>query len=59
LLAGCARVPTPGGDHRARKIRCHPGLAVHRDRLHPGEIIRIGDVCCTTLLRTASTSPAD
>jgi hypothetical protein len=54
LDAGCAPHPdVPAEITVPEKIRCHPGLVVHRDRLHPGEITRIGDVCCTTPLRTA------
>jgi hypothetical protein len=35
------------------RLRPHPGLLVHRDRLDPGEIVFVGDVACTTPLRTA------
>lgn len=43
-----AEVTVPGGGRRAR-----PGLVVHRDRLHPGEITEVDGVRCTTALRTA------
>lgn len=43
-----AEVTAPGRDQRA-----HLGLSVRRDRLHPGEITRVGDVRTTTPLRTA------
>lgn len=43
-----AEVTVPGRDQRA-----HPGLAVRRDRLHPGEITLVDDVRTTTPLRTA------
>jgi hypothetical protein len=54
LGADCAPDPdVPAEITLPEKIRCHPGFIVHRDRLHPGEITRVGDVCCTTPLRTA------
>ncbi len=34
-------------------LRTRPGLVVHRNRLHPGELTQVGDVRCTTPLRTA------
>jgi hypothetical protein len=43
-----AEVIVPGGGQRT-----HRGLIVHRDRLHAAEITRVGDVHCTTALRTA------
>jgi hypothetical protein len=43
-----AEVTVPGRDQRS-----HPGLVVHRDRLHPGEMTYIGDIGCTIPLRTA------
>lgn len=43
-----AEVTVPGGGRRR-----HPGLLVHRDRLHPGEITDVDGVRCTTPLRTA------
>lgn len=54
LDAACAPRPdVPAEITVPGKIRCHPGLVVHRDRLHPGEITEVGDVRCTTPLRTA------
>ena len=41
-------VTVPGGGQRV-----HPGLRVHRDQLAPGEITSVGDVRCTTPMRTA------
>ncbi len=38
----------PGGG-----LRGHQGLVVHRDGLHPGEIMRLGGIACTNPLRTA------
>jgi hypothetical protein len=43
-----AEVTVPGRDQRPRR-----GLIVHRDQLHPGETTRVGDIACTTPLRTA------
>jgi len=43
-----AEVTVAGGGQRV-----HPGLAVRRDRVAPGETTCIGDVRCTTALRTA------
>lgn len=43
-----AEVTVPGRDQRPR-----PGLLVHRDRLHPGDITHVGNVGCTSPLRTA------
>lgn len=34
-------------------VRTRPGLVVHRDRLHPGELTQVGDIRCTSPLRTA------
>jgi hypothetical protein len=47
-LTAPAEVTVVGGGLRAR-----PGLVVHRDTLHPDEITHVGDVQCTTPLRTA------
>ncbi len=43
-----AEVTVPGGGQRA-----HTGLIVHRDRFEPGETTLVGDVRCTSPLRTA------
>jgi hypothetical protein len=43
-----AEVTVPGGGQRG-----HPGLVVHRDRFEPGETTVVGDVRCTSPLRTA------
>jgi hypothetical protein len=43
-----AEVTVPGGGQRE-----HPGLVVHRDRFAPGETTLVGDVRCTSPLRTA------
>jgi hypothetical protein len=43
-----AEVTVPGGGQRR-----HPGLRVHGDRLHPGEVTRLDGVAVTTPLRTA------
>lgn len=43
-----AEVLVPGGGQRTV-----PGLLVRRDLIAPGETRRIGDVCCTSPLRTA------
>lgn len=43
-----AEVTVPGGGQRE-----HPGLLVHRDRIAPDEIERLGDLRVTTPLRTA------
>lgn len=43
-----AEVMVDGGGRRARA-----GLVVRRDRIAPGETIRVGDVACTSPLRTA------
>ena len=43
-----AEVTVPGGGQRE-----HPGLVVHRDGLEPGETTLVGDVRCTSPLRTA------
>ena len=43
-----AEVIVPGGGQRAQ-----PGLLVHRDRIAPGETCLVGDVRCTSPLRTA------
>jgi hypothetical protein len=40
--------PRPRGGQRE-----HPGLVVHRDRFAPGETTLVGDVRCTSPLRTA------
>lgn len=43
-----AEVTVAGGGQRV-----HPGLTVRRDRIAPGETTRVGDVRCTSPLRTA------
>lgn len=43
-----AEVTVPGGGQRT-----HAGLLVHRDRLAPGELRRVGDVTVTAAVRTA------
>lgn len=43
-----AEITAHGGGRRR-----HPGLVVHRDRLAPGEIQRLGELRVTTPLRTA------
>jgi hypothetical protein len=43
-----AEVTVPGGGQRPQ-----PGLVLHRERLHRGEITQVGDIGCTTPLRTA------
>jgi hypothetical protein len=43
-----AEVTVAGGGRRV-----HPGLTVHRDRIAPGETSAVGDVRCTSALRTA------
>jgi hypothetical protein len=54
LRADCAPHPdAPAEVTVPEKIRGHPGLVVHRNRLHPGEITCVGDVRCTTPMRTA------
>jgi very-short-patch-repair endonuclease len=35
------------------RLRPHPGLVVHRDRLNPDETTFVGDIACTSPLRTA------
>lgn len=43
-----AEVTVPGGGQRA-----HPDLLVHRDQVAPGEIVTVGQVRCTSALRSA------
>jgi very-short-patch-repair endonuclease len=43
-----AEVTVPGGGQRE-----HPGLVVHRDEVAPGETAMVGDVRCTSPMRTA------
>jgi len=43
-----AEVTVSGGGQRV-----HEGLLVRRDRIAPGETTRVGDVHCTSALRTA------